>query len=102
MNGLSKWLSGILAAIMAMLVAWPACASIITNGNFQAPSIIGVPLPYRVVFNSHTDITGWNVGGVSVDIVDAIKTGNTAWAYDGRQSIDLTGSPGPGSIYQDV
>ncbi|HEX2821202.1 MAG TPA: choice-of-anchor C family protein [Streptosporangiaceae bacterium] len=64
------------------------------NGSFEDPSIGQGVVEYD---DGSTDITGWTVGGNSVDLVD-----ESYWsAEDGNQSVDLSGSA-PGSVSQTV
>jgi len=75
----AAWAAGLLAAT-------PAAAASIVNGSFEA----GAPIPaggFTTESAGSGDITGWTVGGVSVDYI------GTYWqAADGQRSIDLSGS----------
>jgi choice-of-anchor C domain-containing protein len=80
------------AATLVGLIAIPASASLITNGSFESgPPISG----YIALPGGSTVIPGWTVTGNSIDVVDG------EWvASDGRRSVDLDGTPGPGGISQ--
>jgi len=90
---------------LASLVFVAACTSnvhavIIVNGDFEQPIstnwFLNIPAGSNV-------LTGWTVGGTSVDIHStAHLPGDSRYAYTGNQSVDLLGSPGPGSIAQDL
>ncbi len=76
--------------------------NLVANGGFEAPVIT---VPYAFYASGSTALTGWTVGGAAgqgVDQVNATNAGNAAWAHSGVQSVDMTGSPGPGSIRQDL
>ena len=68
--------------------------SLITNGTFEDFS--GTPLVsgYTVINAGSSALTGWTVGGTSVDLI-----ANDYGAVSGY-SIDMLGTPGPGSLSQ--
>ena len=76
-------------AMVAMVS--PAQANLILNGSFETgPS----PGTFLTLSNGDTSITGWTVGGDSIDYI------GTYWQpQNGSRSIDLAGN-GPGSISQ--
>lgn len=82
----------------ALLIAatGSANANLIVNGDFE--TIVGA-LPaaggYRTINAGSTDITGWTVGEISVDIIKV-----PGYGAINSFSIDLAGSPGPGSLSQ--
>ena len=52
-----------------------------------------------------TFIVGWEVDaapGTGIDLLSATNLGNPIWAQDGTHSLDMVGTPGPGSIFQDL
>lgn len=70
--------------------------TLIVNGDFEAPV---VPLRLRwMTFTSGDRMPGWQVQRNSVDVHRAADIQPAA----GRQSLDLTGSPGQGWIHQDI
>jgi choice-of-anchor C domain-containing protein len=85
-------------AVVACCVSMTGAHASLINGSFEDPNI-GNNF-YVVVGNGDPTITGWTVGGSSVDIVNKVGAGNSNWANDGDQSIDLAGTPGPGSLTQ--
>mgnify|MGYP000974104778 CR=1 FL=1 len=85
-----------LACAAAMLPVG-ASANLLTNGNFDvfAGPWNGYGGNYHVVnAGDSTTIAGWLVGGASVDLIQ-----NTYGTISGV-SVDLSGTPGPGSISQ--
>jgi choice-of-anchor C domain-containing protein len=82
-------------ALVAVCAA--ADASIVVNGGFEQPPIGG---GYQPVSAGDPFITGWTVTSGQVDLV---HVGFGAFfANSGSQGIDMAGSPGPGSIAQDL
>jgi choice-of-anchor C domain-containing protein len=70
--------------------------NLVVNGSFEDPSSWQTEAIDEYPGGS-TGITGWTVGGDSVDV-----TGSSYWtAQDGEQSVDLSGSA-PGSVSQTV
>lgn len=91
------------AAMLAACVAPSALGSLVTNGDFEVPVITA---PFRVVPAGDAFITGWTVEAPNpnqgVDLVNAPANGNLDYAHTGNQSIDMAGTPGRGTIYQDI
>ena len=95
-----------IVAIATAAIATSANADIVNNGSFEQPNISGSPFSFFLpVYAGETTIVGWSVEAPSaaqgVDIVSTV-TGITQLAYSGQQAIDMSGSPGRGSIYQDL
>ena len=84
-----------LAALFAAGAASAAPVNLITNGDFESYANIFVPNGgYAKVSAGSGQITGWNVGGVSVDLIqNSYNSINTT-------SVDMLGTPGPGQISQ--
>lgn len=74
--------------------------NIVVNGSFESPDIGNTW--FVTVDSGQTTLTGWSVGQNSIDIVSNLggHGGAPDWAIDGNQSVDLAGTPGPGSISQ--
>ncbi len=91
------------AAMFAACVAPTALGSIVTNGDFEEPVITA---PFRVVPAGDDFITGWTVtapaAGQGVDVVNGPAQGTNQWVNTGNQSIDMAGTPGRGTIHQDL
>ncbi len=96
-SGITKLLTGLSLVSVSFLGALPAGATqgSFTNGNFASgsytPNYLGAG--YDTLRGGSTAITGWTVGGDSVDWI------NTYWTAPGGNSIDLNGN-NPGSISQ--
>lgn len=71
--------------------------NLIGNGSFEEPVIDRF---FWKVPAGRT-LGDWTVGNVSVDIVSATHAPDYV-AHDGNQTIDMAGTPGPGSLYQEV
>ena len=86
-------------AALAALCALPTVgsANLLSNPGFEtyAP---GAFSGYTKLDAGNTDVTGWLVGGVSTDIVEK----NSYPVHSGNYAIDLAGTPGPGSMWQNV
>jgi len=94
------WLIGVIVMKYFLIVAiaglaTAANANVVINGSFESNSYGGTN--WKVYNAGDSGITGWTVGGTSVDIV-----GTGYSPYDGAFALDLAGSPGPGSVSQDV
>lgn len=89
-------LAAILAAAATTGLATAAGATTITNGSFEVgPSAANGY--YAELGFGNTGITGWTVGGNSIDY---INPSNPYWVpEDGTRALDLSGSA-PGSISQ--
>jgi len=73
--------------LVAALGAVPARAELIVNGGFELPV---VPPGTEFVTLSGGDIPGWTISAGTVDVY------RDTWpAFQGHQSLDLSGSPGP-------
>ena len=85
------------AGVLGLILAGPglACAAVnlVQDPGFETPV---APLDSFLVIPGSGTIGPWNVGGASVDV------NNTEYiaSAEGQQSIDLTGSPGAGSVSQ--
>jgi len=88
-----KRLTQLLSVFCGLLLTADARAELITNGSFEVPVVV----LSAAFFAGDPAITGWTVGGQSVDVTSEDYFGP---AYDGAQYADLEGSPGPGSIGQ--
>jgi choice-of-anchor C domain-containing protein len=96
--------TAILAAgsLLAVIGATPvARANLITNGSFEQLNLAATPInPYGFVtlHPGNTSLAGWSVSGNTVDVVPG-----TYWQPSaGNWSVDLTGTPGVGSVTQVV
>ena len=70
--------------------------NLVQNGSFEMLTNTSVSGGYAVINAGSTNITGWTVGGNSVDVI------NGAFGAISGNSIDMLGSPGPGSLSQTV
>lgn len=86
------------ALALVVAVADQGRANLVVNGSFETPNVF--PSTFVAVPAGNPMVTGWTVGLTSVDIVNSVAFGNPSWSYDGDQAIDMTGTPGPGSIEQ--
>ena len=76
-----------------------ASANLVTNGSFETIAIANNSYLTVTPGNAATNLPGWTITGTSVDIV----SGPDTWpAYDGNQSVDIAGTPGPGGIQQTI
>jgi hypothetical protein len=74
-------------------------ADIVVNGGFEA-DVIGSPY---VAFASGSTFTGWTVTGPVGSGVDLVrKPEYSALIPFGNQAVDLSGTPGPGGIMQNL
>ena len=82
-------------AAAALMSTSAQAATTIVNGSFETGTNPGGSFT-TVAGGNSTTITGWTVGGASVDYIGGL------WqAQDGNRSIDLAGS-GNGSIMQNI
>ena len=82
---MSKFSLAATFAVATALLAAPAGAVTILNGSFEAASLD--PGVFTTLGAGSTAITGWTVGGDSIDYIDSY------WqAADGARSIDLSGN----------
>jgi choice-of-anchor C domain-containing protein len=94
--------------ILALLIlgtAPLAASTILNNGDFEDPNIGNVN--YYLTLNAgSTFLTGWTVDapspGAGIDIVSNRAPGCNSCVNTGQQAVDLSGTPGPGAIYQDL
>lgn len=89
------------AAIVTGLGVSAAHGSLIVNGSFEEPAITAA---FIVLPAGSTTVPGWVVSAPTptqgVDLVS--RAAGNDYVYDGNQSIDLAGTPGRGSISQQV
>jgi hypothetical protein len=86
-----------IAAAVPFLFASASFGDLVVNGSFEDPAITGL---FETVGAGSDRITGWGVAGQTVDIVSVAA--GLDFVHSGRQSIDLAGTPGPGTIFQDI
>jgi choice-of-anchor C domain-containing protein len=82
-----------LAAVLAApLLASAASGNLISNGDFETYSspVSG----FSTVNAGAGDLAGWTVGGTSIDVI------NGAYGAIMGNSIDMLGTPGPGTLTQ--
>jgi choice-of-anchor C domain-containing protein len=86
----------VLAAALALasVAAQAAPVNLILNGNFEMDDPDVASGGFTKVSAGQTMINHWTVGGNSVDLIQ------TNYGSIDNVSIDLAGSPGPGSISQ--
>lgn len=85
-----------LAATLALTSALSHAApvNLLVNGDFEA-NIGNVSIGgFTTVAAGNSSITGWTVGSTSVDLI------RNAFGFIDSVSIDLAGTPGPGSLSQ--
>ena len=96
-SGITKLLTGLSLVSVSFLGAVPAGASPVvapfTNGNFANGNYVDNGWGLDTLPGGSTNISGWTVGGDSVDWI------NTWWTVSDGRSIDLNGNK-PGSISQ--
>lgn len=95
--------AGSLVAIAAMAVA--SQANLFSNGGFEAYSTSaadggGIGPGYFTYNAGNAGLNDWTIGGTSVDIV-TVPPGIYP-IFAGNASLDLLGTPGPGSISQSI
>ncbi len=91
----SRFLRTCLAGGMLASASFYGQANLLTNGDFELNiADIAGPVGFTTVNAGDPLITGWTVGGTSVDLI----LGN--YGAITSVSIDLDGTPGPGSISQ--
>jgi len=83
-----------LVAAVSFATFGAQATELVTNGSFESITGSNPVADFRVVSAGATDIFGWTVGGTSVDII------NGAYGAISGNSIDMLGSPGPGSLSQ--
>lgn len=86
-------------AAILLLGGTGASANLIANGSFEtldgSPTLLNGS--WEAVANGGTRIAGWSVGDTSVDVVRSPYA-----VQEGQFAIDLAGTPGPGSIFQNL
>jgi len=82
------------AAVAAAGVA-KADANLIQNGDFETTAF-GAFSGYQIAGAGTSKIANWTIGGVSVDVI------NGSYGAISGNSIDMLGTPGPGSLSQGV
>ncbi|MYM24481.1 DUF642 domain-containing protein [Duganella sp. FT135W] len=84
-----------IAALFATGAA-SAATNLITNGDFESYSVYVPNGGYTMVGAGSSAITGWIVGGVSVDLI------KNSYGSVGANStsVDMLGTPGPGVLSQ--
>lgn len=80
---------------VAGLFAGAAHANLILNGDFESGAIPPASPNFYTVFAGQSLIPFWTVGLTSVDVIHT-----PSWGAISGNSIDMLGSPGPGSISQ--
>lgn len=92
---------GLVWAVVAAALAFsPAAqAELIVNGSFESTRLAPSG-NFKVLQTGSSFLTGWTVGGKSVDVLGPGNPYIAGAAAHGDQYLDLVGSPGPGSISQ--
>jgi Protein of unknown function (DUF642) len=83
----------------SLLLIWATATPagyIVQNGGFELPVF---DHEYITVFAGQNTLPGWTVGGTSIDVIYG-PLFNPIYVFDGNNSVDLAGTPGPGSIFQ--
>ena len=83
-----------LTTLAIAALAANAQAELVTNGSFEQYTPGPFGNYYRVVTAGSSDLVGWTIGLTSVDVIYG-----SFGAISGN-SVDMLGSPGPGSISQ--
>jgi choice-of-anchor C domain-containing protein len=90
-------------ALLFLCAAPLAAANLVVNGDFETPNIGNVL--FVTINQGDPTLTGWTVDapspGEGIDLISN-RTGCAACANTGQQAVDMSGSPGPGFIYQDM
>jgi hypothetical protein len=71
---------------------------IIVDGGFEAPSI--APASFRTLNAGDSTLSPWVISLTSVDLVSENGGAIIGPAFEGRQYLDLDGTPGPGELTQ--
>lgn len=98
MTALRSIRSSLIAAALASTAMLSNGANLLINGDFEAYSG-GFSNGFALVNAGDTTITGWTVNSGSVDLIDFSYNLNQYGAITGI-SVDLDGTPGPGSMSQ--
>jgi choice-of-anchor C domain-containing protein len=98
----NRKVSYLLAPLFAYLalVASASAMSLLVNGSFEVGPTVPEDPGYLPLGNGDTSIDGWVIHSLaSGGTVDLVRS--PYWeASDGLNSVDLNGTPGPGSISQ--
>ena len=89
----------IAVSFLGALLALPASAGLIFNGDFEQPNLDGTGVFYGVGSGA---VSGWTVvgtGGVTIHHVNQI---NLLWPNNESQFMDLTGNTGGGGVSTSV
>jgi Protein of unknown function (DUF642) len=87
-------------SLIIVAIGTSQALAIVVNGSFEQTIASQWYLNVPAGGNA---LTGWTVGGTSVDIHSIVHLpGDSRYAYAGNQSVDLLGTPGPGWISQDL
>jgi len=90
-----KYIKSLLAlAVATSAFGAQAATELVTNGSFELLSVASPLGGYLKVAGGDNTITGWTVGSTSVDVI------NGAYGAIDGNSIDMLGTPGPGSLSQ--
>ena len=85
----------LLCFVFVISVSSQASATLLTNGGFEEPVVVGGNQSFG---SGSTAITGWTVSG-NVDVNEGGPT-VLGESHSGKQNIDINGSPGPGAVDQ--
>jgi choice-of-anchor C domain-containing protein len=84
----------VLSAAVLALASAGASAELVTNGTFESYTGPGFAGDFSTLNAGSTALTGWTIGGISVDVIQ-----NQYGVINGY-SIDMLGTPGPGYLSQ--
>ena len=96
---MKKFFFSLAAMALMSIGSMASAANLVDNGSFEDDVITNY---YSIVNAGTNGLNKWDVGGTSIDIVSDLGNNSHHWAIDGDQAIDLAGTPGPGSISQDI
>jgi hypothetical protein len=82
------------ALLLSSLSFGASAANLLANGDFEADVGDVADGGYTVVNAGETTINSWTVTGISVDLI------RNNYGFINNVSVDLSGSPGPGTISQ--
>ena len=88
--------SSVVAALALGMVSVSASAAgnLLTNGDFENNGVTVADQGYATVNAGQSAVTGWTVGGNSVDLVKG------SYGFIDNISVDLAGTPGHGTLSQ--
>jgi choice-of-anchor C domain-containing protein len=94
---MTKLATTLLAVCIFSGISAKAQTNLVTNGSFEmGPEIISNGGKHETFFAGSTVIPGWEVLNGSIDYV-----ATSLWqASDGARSVEVVGTPGPGTIRQ--